>query len=114
MLDRVWCLDEKLIIPFKARAFLNPSARAAGGEKIDSKNIRKHRKRLAQLLPSDASFDYGEVVRDDIGKFLGSIENVVVDTKALPVIGGGLYSGTVTHGHEAGLAIIVGGATGAG
>ncbi|UVC15323.1 hypothetical protein [Mesorhizobium onobrychidis] len=49
--------QQALLIPFKARAFLDLTARAESGEKIDGKNIKKHRNdvfRLAQLLPKDA------------------------------------------------------------
>lgn len=55
-LEGVTVIDETLLIPFKARAFLDLSARAEAGEKID--NNKKHRNdvfRLTQLLPGDAS-----------------------------------------------------------
>ena len=43
MVDGVPVLDETVLIPFKARAFLNLTDEAAKGEKVDQKNIRKHR-----------------------------------------------------------------------
>ena len=53
VVDGVTIVDETLLIPFKARAFLDLSERAAKGEKIDSKNVKKHRAdvfRLARTL----------------------------------------------------------------
>lgn len=72
-LDGVTIIDETLLIPFKARAFLDLTARADAGEKIDSKNIKKHRNdvlRLAQLLPADASIKLADPIREDLRKFL--------------------------------------------
>jgi len=49
-------LSEKLLIPYKARAWLDLKARKAAGEKIDANNIKKHRNdvfRLLQLLTQD-------------------------------------------------------------
>jgi hypothetical protein len=71
--DGVTVLDETLLIPFKAHAFLDLAARAAAGEKIDSSNIKKHRKdvfRLVQLLPKNASVEITDSIRADLRKFL--------------------------------------------
>ena len=46
-------IDETLLIPFKARAFFDLTARVQAGGNVDSRNIRKHRNdvfRLVQLL----------------------------------------------------------------
>ncbi len=56
----VTIVDETILIPFKAKAFLDLSDRSEKGEKIDSDNIKKHRNdvfRLAQLLPGDAAIN---------------------------------------------------------
>lgn len=53
MVEGLTVLDERLLIPFKAKAFLDLSDRKARGDKVDEKNIRKHRNdvfRLLQLL----------------------------------------------------------------
>lgn len=52
-LEGVTVIDETLLIPFKARAILDLTARAQAGESVGSKNIRKHRNdvfRLVRLL----------------------------------------------------------------
>lgn len=72
-IDGVTVIDETLLIPFKARAFLDLTARKEQGEKIDSKNIKKHRSdvfRLAQLLPGDAKIGMPDSIKDDMRLFL--------------------------------------------
>lgn len=76
-IEGVTVIDETLLIPFKARAFLDLSARLQAGEEIDSKNVRKHRSdvlRLVQLLPVDASIDLPDRIREDMQHFLGLIQ----------------------------------------
>jgi len=70
-------IDERLLIPFKARAFLDLSDRKEKGEKIDSKNIKKHRSdvfRLAQLLPGNAEIEMPEPIQNDMRLFLDLAE----------------------------------------
>lgn len=82
-------LDETLLIPFKARAFLDLSARAEEGEQIDSKAIQKHRSdvlRLSQLLSASDAVDYGETIRNDMCRFLLMVEaSNGIDMKALGI-----------------------------
>jgi hypothetical protein len=76
-MDGVTIIDETLLIPFKARAFLDLSERKEQGEKVDSKNIKKHLNdvfRLTQLLSRDASIDISEPIRDDLRQFLDLAE----------------------------------------
>jgi hypothetical protein len=68
--DGVTIVDETLLIPFKARAFLDLSDRLAEGE---GKNIKKHRNdvfRLAQLLPRGANIKLAEPIAADLRRFL--------------------------------------------
>lgn len=51
--DGVTVLDEVHLVPFKAKAFLDLSKRKADGERVDSNDIKKHKKdvfRLVQLF----------------------------------------------------------------
>ncbi|WP_271554018.1 hypothetical protein [Bradyrhizobium sp. CCBAU 45394] len=88
-MDGVTVIDETLLIPFKARAFLDLTARAEAGEKIDAKNIKKHRNdafRLAQLLPKDASIVMADPIREDLRKFLDlAAADATLDPKAFDV-----------------------------
>jgi hypothetical protein len=43
-------IDEKLLIPFKVRAFLDLSDRMAACSSVDGKHIRKHRNDIFRLL----------------------------------------------------------------
>lgn len=88
-LEGVTVIDETLLIPFKARAVLDLTARSEAGEKIDSKNIKKHRNdvfRLAQLLPGDASIKLADPIREDLRRFLELAQaDDTLDPKAFDV-----------------------------
>ena len=87
--DGVPLLDEKLLIPFKAFAFLNLTALSEKGEKVDSRDIKKHRNdvfRLLQLLPADARVEVPEKIRNDLHRFLDVIaEDKTFDPKSFGV-----------------------------
>jgi hypothetical protein len=87
--DGVTVLETALLIPFKAHAFLDLTARAEAGEKIDSKDIKKHRNdvfRLVQLLPKDASVQLSDAIRADLQRFLeADAADGGVDLKALKI-----------------------------
>ena len=71
--DGVTIVDETLLIPFKARAVLDLTARSEEGANVDRKDIRKHRNdvfQLAQLLPEDARVTLPEPVRRDLQAFI--------------------------------------------
>jgi hypothetical protein len=89
MVDGVPVLDETVLIPFKAHAFLDLTDRAAKDEKIDEKNIKKHRNdvfRLLQLLPEEAKIEMPEKIRNDLRKFLDVIgKDQTIDPKAFDV-----------------------------
>ena len=71
--DGVTIVDETLLIPFKARAVLDLTARSEEGSNVDRRDIRKHRNdvfRLAQLLPQDARIALPEPVRRDLHAFV--------------------------------------------
>lgn len=80
------------LIALKARAWLDLTERAALGETIDSKTIKKHKNdvfRLYQIL--DPSSDPGapEAVKKDIREFVSRMHGEEVDLRSL-----GLRSGT--------------------
>ena len=75
--DGVSIAGVDLLIPFKARAFLNLSESKERGEKIDSKSIKKHLKdvfRLAQLLQEDTKVQMSEPIQEDMVRFLEETE----------------------------------------
>lgn len=77
MLDGISLLSEALLIPFKAKAFLDLTERRARGEEVDRRTIMKHRNdvfRLLQLLPGDAEIELAEPIRVDLRAFLSHLE----------------------------------------
>ena len=89
VIDGVTAVDETVLIPFKGRAFLDLSDRAAKGEKIDTKSINKHRNdvfRLAQLLPTGAKIKLADGIVTDLRRFLAIIEkDTAFDPKSFDV-----------------------------
>ena len=77
-LNGIPVLDEAAIIPFKARAWLDLSRRRDAGEKIDEKDVRKHRNdvaRMLQLLSADASYPLPPPVHDDMTAFVVALSD---------------------------------------
>ena len=80
-IDGVSILSEKLLIPYKARAWLDLKARNDVGEKVDANNIKKHRNdvfRLVQLLTQD-SVTLPASVKADLKTFVDAMANEDVD-----------------------------------
>lgn len=74
----VTILDQSILIPFKARAFLDLTKRRDDGDdKVKGGHIRKHRNdvfRLSQLLPGNAVVQVSDPLREDMRQFLSAIE----------------------------------------
>jgi hypothetical protein len=67
-----WIGAEQLI-PLKARAWLDISARQAAGGKVDSRDLRKHANdviRLVQLFAPDTQIPLAAKIAGDFGRFL--------------------------------------------
>lgn len=81
-------LDEVHLVPFKAKAFLDLSNRKANGEKVDSSDIKKHKKdvfRLAQLFTPHTSSALPDQIRDDMIKFCEKIQVEGVPLKQMGI-----------------------------
>lgn len=89
VIDNVSLIDERILIPFKARAFLDLSGPNAHGASVDARHIRKHRAdvfRLVQLLPGEGSFSLAAPIRSDLAEFLRqSLRDPGFDYAALKV-----------------------------
>ena len=86
--DGLPILGEDVLIPFKARAFLDLTDRQAKGEKVDSKDIKKHRNdvfRLLQLIPADRTIDVPDAVKADLRRFAGALAAEEIDPKSFAV-----------------------------
>lgn len=76
--DGLAWIDAEQLIPLKARAWLDLSARKASGQPVDSKDIRKHANdvvRLSQLLPADTAVHVVRQIADDLTRFLDGVAN---------------------------------------
>lgn len=88
VVNEVSILDLEYIILFKMKAWLDLSDRKNAGERIDSKNIRKHKNdilRLAGNIDKDTKVTVFGQVRRDAEKFMEAASKSKVDVKSLGV-----------------------------
>jgi len=84
--DAISWVGPDRLIPLKANAWLDLSARQQQGEAIDHKNVRKHLNdvvRLSQLLSPAMRIDLPVLVAEDLNRFLGLILQETVDLKSM-------------------------------
>lgn len=70
----VWMADATALVPLKARAWLDLSARRGRGEDVDRRKVRKHRNDvfgLAATLPGVPGPQLPDRIASDIREFLG-------------------------------------------
>ena len=81
-----WVGEDRLI-PLKAVAWLELSARKEEGEAVDSKDVRKHLNdvlRLSQLLAQDTRIEVTARIADDLSRFLDALRaDNSIDPKTL-------------------------------
>ena len=91
ILDGIPVLKEVCLIPFKAKAWLDLTARKANGEMVDSKNIiKKHKNdvfRLGQLISEETRQVLDEEIATDMKCFLNEMEKETIDMKSLGIKG---------------------------
>ena len=76
-IDGLTYVGEDRLIPLKACAWLEMTARRANGESVDSSNIRKHRNdvfRLSQLLAPTSSVPVTGKIAKDLRNFLVAVQ----------------------------------------
>lgn len=86
----VTVLDEVHLVPFKAKAFLDLSKRKANGERVDSSDVKKHKKdvfRLVQLFTPNTLSELPESIRADMAEFCETvlIEGVPLKQMRIPL-----------------------------
>lgn len=88
VVDGVTVLDAAYLIPFKAKAWLDLTARKTNGENVDSKNIRKHKNdvfRLSMLLTPGSQIVVNQTVWNDLQAFFDAMQTEQVNTKQLGI-----------------------------
>lgn len=88
--DGVMVLSAPYLIPFKAKAWIDLSDRRAGGEQVDSRNIRKHKNdvfRLTELLDQSGEplSNLPETVKADMREFIERMSSENVDLRQLGI-----------------------------
>jgi len=90
MVDGVPIVGPEQLVPLKARAWLDLTARKRNGEAIDARTIVKHKNdvfRLYQLLDPALEVIIPDTVREDMDAFLGAMGSETVDLKNLGITG---------------------------
>lgn len=77
------------LIPLKAHAWLDLSARKASGEQVDSKNIRKHRNDVLVLSGqlTDDPIELPESIQNDMRAFLQRLAKEEINLKSIGLKG---------------------------
>ncbi len=86
IIDNVHLASTESLICLKAKAYLDLKARKQKGEKIDDKNIRKHKNdviRLAVLLAQNSSSILPKAVFNDMQQFMDEIAKESIDFKPI-------------------------------
>ena len=84
--DGVIWIDAIALIPLKAEAWLDLSARKRAGEQIDSDDIRKHLRdvlRLVTILPTAFKYPLPSSIAQDLQQFLDQAKDESVDPSGL-------------------------------
>jgi len=86
ILNGVSILKVEYIIPFKMKAWSDLSKRKEDGEKVDSKNISKHKNdvlKISQLLSPQLRVELPDTIKDDMRAFIKGIADDAVNMKSL-------------------------------
>ena len=86
LLQDLYAVGAERLIPLKAKAWLDLTARKAAGGKIDSKDIKKHKNdvfRLFPLLTPEPIPEVPQIIRDDLEQFLLAMGSEQVALKSL-------------------------------
>ena len=89
IVDGLRIIDEKHIIPFKIKAYLDLREKREAGLNIKSNDIKKHKNdvfRISQLLSIDQKVDTNNNIRNDIETFIEMMVDQDIDLKALGII----------------------------
>lgn len=81
-IDGIPLLDAGRLIPLKAKAWLDLSARREAGENVDSRDIKKHKNdvfRLSILLTPETKIIVPDSIYTDLTNFLSAMETETVD-----------------------------------
>jgi hypothetical protein len=84
--------NTEALIGLKAKAFLDYKTRKENGEKIDEKQLRKHKMdifRLLLLLTPEDNFTIAESIKSDIASFVEAVKDDLPDKQIFKEMGAG-------------------------
>jgi len=84
-IDGLSVVKPEYIIPLKARAWIDLNERRKNDEKVDSKDIKKHKNdvfRLYRIISPELSITLPEKVESDLKKFMEAMTDETIDLKA--------------------------------
>lgn len=87
------------LILLKAKAYLDLTMRKDKGEAVDGKVIKKHKNdvfRLYRIVEPDFSTELPDTIREDMRRFVDSMETEEIDLKALGLEGQTMESVLIT------------------
>lgn len=74
--DGIPVVSPEILVPLKARAWLDLTKKRDAGEKIDGNDIKKHKNdvfRLFQVIEPDKRVDLPDVIKSDMQRFLQAV-----------------------------------------
>jgi hypothetical protein len=76
-IDGIHVASEQALVCLKAKAFLDLTERKANGERIDGKDIRKHRSDVMKLTATIArqAADVPESIKNDLAQFIITVRD---------------------------------------
>lgn len=91
IVEGIAVLNLESLIVFKIKAWLDLSARKLNGEKIDTRNIKKHKNdvlRLAVNISPTAKLELSSQIKNDVEKFLSIAKSEPVRLKDIGIRAG--------------------------
>lgn len=88
ILDDLPYVSENCLIPLKAKAWIDLTERKEAGDRVDSRDIKKHKNdiiRLCQLLPTGVAIELPQGVKADMLKFIELYEKEAINPKSMQV-----------------------------
>ena len=88
VIDGIPILDAAHLIPLKAKAWLDLTARKAANESVDSRHIRKHKNdifRLAGIVSPNYKTEAAASIMADLAAFCAAMQTEDVDLKSLGI-----------------------------
>lgn len=88
LIDNIPILNAEHIIPFKVKAWLDLTQRKNHGERVDSRDIKKHKNdviRLSMLLTPTTKVNLPNTIKEDLAQFIQNLDETELNMKQLGI-----------------------------